>query len=1069
MEYEAEGIELQNWKDIENFQTIDLFEGHLGLIDALNEQCTRPSGSSEVCNVATESIQLSSSVHLLLPTNLFFQVFVFRLRNTYKSNQRFIYDKLQRRTEFGILHFAGPVSYDATDFVERNTDKLSDALLHIAASSSNALISQELGSLIKSRSVNMNLHSRNSKSSRRTSLEKFKKQLRELLSSIEDSQTRYIRCIKPCEDLKMKQKFDHQGALRQLKCAGLVAAIELSRETFPNTLPFETIEGRYTCLLTKDQAQCLKDMEPHDGAQFIMSILFAPIIEQFGESEFAMPFACGKTKVFFRSGALESLEIFRRAHFNSAAIVIQKQCRMHIVKENYRKQLGIIIQMQAKHRMRKQYMNFRRAKQTAITIQAWIKMKQNRIRYLQKTLNAKLVQRWLTVVLTRMRFVQMRVASTIIASWCRMIQERSQYRRAIVSAIKIESFLRAARVLHQYSKYKRSALVLGSWWRTIFLNRYYAQLKLSATVIATCWRGHYEQRQYHQVRKAIIVLQAKVRARYLCMKYRKERNAGLKITQSMKTFILHRNFVRCRNAAYVLARWGRSRVVRMEFCRKKKASLTLTSWIRSIRCALAYRKLQKAAKIVDKRRWLFLRTREIGESRAAIKIQAVFRMNVVLVSFLTKKKAFYVIKRYLLRQIEFQRSRRQAELRAAMKIQALCRMHQGVKKFRPQLKAARTIIRWLFRRLVYVKDQKRVESKAAKVIQAHLRTYIAVKALKKRQMIKQSIEKWKLDSQGVISSKSLESSIEYGETLNSEDSIEVQLKDGSSYFDDKVVLTDCIVVPKVMVQEAEYYKKQVEQLQRDIAQLVTETSLHNQDVEAEFEERLAEYEDEVLQLKQTIARYEEEKLTLLDELAANVENVQSLKSGLCSMQESHREYLKKVMKAVENANAEHMKAIQIVKHERDAKIHTLESEIARLKLKPGFVDTALEKMEQEIYGIARKLEKLIAPDYIAAVVDIARVTSVSSVDYIEETISSKARKLLYRLEDAAFAAASEAICNRSQENVEFRKIDESCIQTLQQQLVHAYEEIERLQNLQELIGKQARSSSELKRRPCLTD
>jgi hypothetical protein len=250
---------------------------------------------------------------------------------------------------------------------------------------------------------------------------------------------------------------------------------------------------------------------------------------------------------------------------------------------------------------------------------------------------------------------------------------------------------------------------------------------------------------------------------------------------------------------------------------------------------------------------------------------------------------------------------------------------------------------------------------------------------------------------------------------------------------------------------------------------VTETSLHNQDVEAEFEERLAEYEDEVLQLKQTIARYEEEKLTLLDELAANVENVQSLKSGLCSMQESHREYLKKVMKAVENANAEHMKAIQIVKHERDAKIHTLESEIARLKLKPGFVDTALEKMEQEIYGIARKLEKLIAPDYIAAVVDIARVTSVSSVDYIEETISSKARKLLYRLEDAAFAAASEAICNRSQENVEFRKIDESCIQTLQQQLVHAYEEIERLQNLQELIGKQARSSSELKRRPCLTD
>jgi myosin heavy subunit len=66
MEYEAEGIELQNWKDIENSQTIDLFEGHLGLIDALNEQCTRPNGNSEVSNIASESTQLSFLFSLAL-------------------------------------------------------------------------------------------------------------------------------------------------------------------------------------------------------------------------------------------------------------------------------------------------------------------------------------------------------------------------------------------------------------------------------------------------------------------------------------------------------------------------------------------------------------------------------------------------------------------------------------------------------------------------------------------------------------------------------------------------------------------------------------------------------------------------------------------------------------------------------------------------------------------------------------------------------------------------------------------------------------------------------------------
>ena len=47
-EYEAEGIEVPDWKDIDNTDTILLFEGKCGLIRTLNEQSIRSNGQNEV-------------------------------------------------------------------------------------------------------------------------------------------------------------------------------------------------------------------------------------------------------------------------------------------------------------------------------------------------------------------------------------------------------------------------------------------------------------------------------------------------------------------------------------------------------------------------------------------------------------------------------------------------------------------------------------------------------------------------------------------------------------------------------------------------------------------------------------------------------------------------------------------------------------------------------------------------------------------------------------------------------------------------------------------------------------
>jgi myosin-5 len=124
-------------------------------------------------------------------------------------------DDLQNKTEFGINHFAGPVVYDASNFMERNQDKIPKDLISLVTKTSNTLIRRELQELLKG-----DAFLEAAKKIKKTSIfEKFRTQLRSLLETMKDSQVRYIRCIKPNENLE-PIRTDHEKSLRQLRCAG---------------------------------------------------------------------------------------------------------------------------------------------------------------------------------------------------------------------------------------------------------------------------------------------------------------------------------------------------------------------------------------------------------------------------------------------------------------------------------------------------------------------------------------------------------------------------------------------------------------------------------------------------------------------------------------------------------------------------------------------------------------------------------------------------------------------------------------------------------------------------------
>ena len=117
-EYEFEGIELGEITYDDNTDVLDLIEGRMGLLAFLNEECFRPKGSDKT--------------------------FVFKAQAMNKDNACFYRQAHDKDTEFGIVHYAGKVKYDATNFVTKNTDTLPTDLQDCAKLSTNAILAKEL-------------------------------------------------------------------------------------------------------------------------------------------------------------------------------------------------------------------------------------------------------------------------------------------------------------------------------------------------------------------------------------------------------------------------------------------------------------------------------------------------------------------------------------------------------------------------------------------------------------------------------------------------------------------------------------------------------------------------------------------------------------------------------------------------------------------------------------------------------------------------------------------------------------------------------------------------------------
>jgi myosin-5 len=255
--YRSEGI---NWSFIEfpdNQDVLDLIEKKQdGILSVLDEQCRLPR-----CTDST---------------------FARAVYEKCGEHPRFEATKTQQgRSTFTIHHYAGWVEYTARNFLEKNKDELPKESLVLLKSSSYEFLSHlghELEGSHKPRSPTVRREQpatlkRASSSLLRDSVGvQFSAQLRILRTRIESTQPHYVRCLKPNDDL-VPHYFNPAVIADQLRCAGVLEAIRVSRVGFPHRYNHANFVKRFSLLAGSEMERYSRIYHDKDLCQLLVDTL----------------------------------------------------------------------------------------------------------------------------------------------------------------------------------------------------------------------------------------------------------------------------------------------------------------------------------------------------------------------------------------------------------------------------------------------------------------------------------------------------------------------------------------------------------------------------------------------------------------------------------------------------------------------------------------------------------------------------------------------------------------------------------------------------------------------------
>ena len=288
--YAAEGITIPGSSFVDNQPTLDLLElKGTGVFSMVDEEISVPKGSDE--GFLSKVFQKHEK-----HANM--------IRPTAKSCK----DHLKN---FGILHYAGPVFYNVTGFLEKNKDQLHPDIINVLRNSSM--------SLVKKMFPPEEAPKAGKAPAKFTLGGQFKNQLNDLIATLNSTYPHFVRCMKS-NDSKAGNVFTSGRMQDQLRYAGLVEVCRIRKLGFPVRRPFMEFYKRFKPI----------DLTSMNIDALLKTLTDRGILKK-GEWQ------KGHTKIFYRTAQAGELELAREKAFLKVAIKVQKVSRGVINRRRYKR------------------------------------------------------------------------------------------------------------------------------------------------------------------------------------------------------------------------------------------------------------------------------------------------------------------------------------------------------------------------------------------------------------------------------------------------------------------------------------------------------------------------------------------------------------------------------------------------------------------------------------------------------------------------------------------------------------------------------------------------------------
>merc|ERR1711988_806949 len=205
--------------------------------------------------------------------------------------------KTDKNAHFAISHYAGIVSYNVTNWLEKNKDPVNDTVVEIFKSTSKCPLPVHLWRDHPGQPTTAPKEEGKKKKKGgggKTVSSVYLVSLTELMTTLHSCEPHFVRCLVP-NTHKKPGEVEPPLIMHQLTCNGVLEGIRICMIGFPNRMLYPDYKMRYACL---GQAEIASSSDNKTATYALMDKI------AFDRERYRL----GHTLVFFRAGALAKLE-----------------------------------------------------------------------------------------------------------------------------------------------------------------------------------------------------------------------------------------------------------------------------------------------------------------------------------------------------------------------------------------------------------------------------------------------------------------------------------------------------------------------------------------------------------------------------------------------------------------------------------------------------------------------------------------------------------------------------------------------------------------------------------------